>query len=66
MRRGGGGRGETQGEGEGRAAASRRSSEYGWNIVTGYEEINQKNRKNVLSPNFHIHVSASDLFPVQG
>ncbi len=32
------GGGETQGE-RGRAAARRRSSEYGWSIVTGYEEI---------------------------
>jgi hypothetical protein len=39
------GREETQGEREGRAAASRRSSEYGWNIVTGNEESNQMERK---------------------
>ncbi len=40
---GGGGERETQGEREGLAAARRCSSEYGWNIVTGYEEINQSN-----------------------
>jgi hypothetical protein len=38
--KGQGGSGTRNPRGErGRAAARRRSSEYGWNIVTGYEEI---------------------------
>ncbi len=44
-REGGGGEGKPKGRERGRAAASRRSSEYGWNIVTGNEESNQKKRR---------------------
>ncbi len=39
---GGGGVETVRGEREGRAAARGRSSEYGWNIVTGYEGINKE------------------------
>ncbi len=51
-----------RGEREGQAAARGCSSEYGWNIVTGYEGINKERNPGQLLARFR-RTSDGDLIP---